>query len=403
MNTRLAILVKRFPKLSETFIKGEIDNLIGRGLDVSILSLFEPTEELRQPSSSALLSRVRYLTQVSQTLAWRKLLVHLLRTPRAWAAVIRFRKNGGSTTSLAKLLELCSSEEIRHIHAHYLSEPSALAEIVFELTGIPFSISAHAKDIYLTEDVEIKRRVGLAKFISTCTRHNLGYLKKLVSEPKKVQLNYHGIDTDFFHNSNSKQTLPPLLVSVGRFKRKKGFDVLIDACNILTSRNIEFQCEIIGYGDEADALQSQIEKCGLLSKVKLKPPAEHSQLVSVLNKASIFVMPCRITKDGDRDGIPNSMLEAMACEVPIVSTFISGIPEVIQNGKNGALVRSDAPEELADELSKLIADSEARKNLGRAGRETVVNRFGWQSNISPLVKMLEESLASSQPIAKAAS
>ena len=388
MNPRVAVLVKRFPKLSETFIQGEIESLVARNSCVSIMSMFEPNEKILQPVDQSLLDRVRYLKHTPLIWAWIQLITMFIQRPNSLKSLVRFRATGGSLRLLGQIIHICQQNNIEHIHAHYLSEPSVLAEMVQQLCGIPFSISAHAKDIYLTNKKDVCHRVEKAKFISTCTGHNVSNLKALVSNPDKVHLVYHGINTSFFHNMHKPKQHPPVIIAVGRFKKKKGFDVLIKACQKLMLNDVSFTCELIGYGEEAANLQYQIDSTGLANHVKLCPPVNHTELVTRLNEACVFVLPCRVTKEGDRDGIPNSLLEAMACELPIVTTDVSGIPEVVEDKKNGRLINSDSAKELVSVLLDLLNNPLDRRRLGKAARAAVVDRFSWDTNITELQYLL---------------
>jgi len=199
--------------------------------------------------------------------------------------------------------------------------------------GTTYSISAHAKDIYLTDAATIRERIETASFVSTCTAHNHRYLSELCNgDNSKIHLVYHGIDSERFCPAEQPgREQIPMLVAVGRFKEKKGFDLLIAACASLLKEGVKLRCEIIGYGDQQEPLQKLITDQNLAPHIVLRSPVNHDELVGILQKATMCVLPCRQTKDGDRDGIPNAMLEAMSCAVPVVTTSVSGIPEVIRS------------------------------------------------------------------------
>jgi glycosyltransferase involved in cell wall biosynthesis len=394
MGNTVAILVRRFPKLSETFILGEIANLVDSGTDVEILSLFEPSDRLQQPAAIRFLDRVTYLNRIRAPAAYAALLLALLRNPAGLISLLRItRHDRHLLRRLGALLLSCRRLGIRHIHAHYVSEPAALAAAAANIRKLKFSISAHAKDIYLTPKEEIADRIARAEFIATCTRHNFDHLRGLTIDHKdRVHLVYHGIDTEQFRPDDAAVPHePPVLLAVGRFKEKKGFDLLVGACAELVARSIDFRCEIIGYGDQEGRLQSLITRHQLGDKVALCPPIDHAKLRTIYRTATIFVLPCRLTADGDRDGIPNAMLEAMASGLPIVGTSVSGIPEVVTDGANGLLVPPENPQALADAVQRLLRDPQLRHRLGESGRQTVLADFCWERNIAQLVQLLQRS------------
>ena len=364
MNSRrVGVLVKRFPKLSETFIFGEIATLVENGLDVRIISLQRPNESLQQPGSDRFSDRVTYLEPASGVNA---------------------------------LIDACDSLDIGHLHAHYISEPALLADLASRARGTTYSISAHAKDIYLTDAAAIRERLKTATFVSTCTAHNHQHLSKLCSgNTSKIHLVYHGIDSERF--CPAEQISPqqiPMVVAVGRFKEKKGFDLLIAACASLLQEGVTLRCEIIGYGDQQESLQQLITEQGLANDVRLRSPVNHDELVGILQNATLCVLPCRQTKDGDRDGIPNAMLEAMSCALPVVTTSVSGIPEVIRSGLNGVLVEPENPVALANAIRSVLDDSELQQKLADGGRHTIREMFSWRANVSVLGEMLRQSIAS---------
>jgi glycosyltransferase involved in cell wall biosynthesis len=387
---RTAVLVKRFPKLSETFICGETLNLVRRGHDVTVVSLFSPTERVVHAAAAELRDRVVYLDRQNALRGAMALARALCRGPRAWGALARLRRECPECLpALATLVAFCRHERIEHIHCHYLSEPAALAAAAAELVGISFSISAHAKDIYETNPAAASQRLGQAAFVTTCTRHNYEYLRALTDEPAHVHLMYHGVDAGFFQPlEGAAPSDRKRILSVGRFKEKKGFDLLIRACALLAARGETFECDIVGYGEQEAALRNLIVELGVERYVTLRPPVTHDDIRVLLQDALMFVLPCRVTASGDRDGIPNSMLEAMAAGVPVVTTNVSGIPEVVTNRVSGLLVTPDDPHALAEALLELLNDAALRQRLASAARNTVLERFSWQTNIERLSILL---------------
>lgn len=378
MSGEIAVLIRRFPKLSKTFILGEISNLTEMGLNLKIFSLQRPNAEIQQPGAALLLDRVTYIDEAPRAAALMQLLRALLRKPALLLVVLRaVCLTEIRLAELAALIYICNAQGISHVHAHYISGPALLADLAAQLRDSSFSVSAHAKDIYLTDAQHIRERIDNASFVSTCTGHNHAYLAQLTDRHTRLHLIYHGIDSKRFRPAEAPAApTRPLIVAVGRYKEKKGFDLLIHACAILRETGMPLRCDIIGYGEQQTRLQNLIDAHRLQADVRLVPPVDHDQLADILRTAAICVLPCRQTADGDRDGIPNALLEAMACEVPIVSTTVSGIPEVVNSGSNGLLVEPDDAPALAASMQSILGDHA----LGRAAwQKTAAKRCGRNS------------------------
>ena len=391
-NGPVAVLVKRFPKLSETFIAGEIDELTRQGVDLRIFSIYRPNEPVAHDYPPRLLSRVTYFDEAT---AQERTATASDDGFRRHAESARFATEPNPDTptrdDLQRLLTLSRRHNVRHIHAHYLTLPAALAAHVRAVDGTPFSISAHAKDIYLTDERCLRRRLGAAEFLATCTEHNATHLKQLApTDAHKILRIYHGIDTVYFSpaGATDRAEQAPQLLSIGRFRRKKGFDLLIAMCADLQRTGQTFHTRIVGYGEEGGRLEALIRCQGLTANVELCGPVDRDGVRRLMRQADVFVMPCRISDDGDRDGIPNTLLEAMSCGLPVVSTRVSGIPEVVTSDGNGLLVAPDDVHALAAATRRVLGDTDLRTRLGSAARRTVLNRFDWRVNVSVLAQRL---------------
>lgn len=396
MTAEIAVLVRRFPKLSETFILGEIANLTEMGLDLRIISLQRPNEEIQQPGAARLQDRVTYIDEAPRAAALLQLLLALVRKPASAFAVLRaICTTDVRLIELAALIYICNAQGISHVHAHYISEPALLADLAAQLRDSSFSVSAHAKDIYLTDTRHIRERIKNASFVSTCTGHNHNYLVQLADRHTHLHLIYHGVDSKRFRPAEEPASpTRPLIVGVGRYKEKKGFDLLIHACAMLRAAGTPLRCDIIGYGEEQVRLQNLIDVHHLQADVRLVPPVNHEQLADILRTAAICVLPCRQTADGDRDGIPNALLEAMACEVPVVSTTVSGIPEVVRSGSNGLLVEPEDSHALAAAMQSILSDHAMGRRLAKNGGDTVRQKFNWRDNMLTLEALLRQTLSS---------
>jgi glycosyltransferase involved in cell wall biosynthesis len=273
----------------------------------------------------------------------------------------------------------CAKAGVGLIHAHFANSPGTVAWFASRMSGIPFSFTAHAKDLYLTAPRSLCRRARDASFIATCTGHNVEYLRSILPERDhdKVHLAYHGVDLVRF----GKRSAPPpagngvFILSVGRLVPKKGHDDLIDALAILAGKGVPFRCEIVGGGPLHDELQERIDRLGLSGQVTLVGAKAQVDLIEYYRRADIFALAPRVVANGDRDGIPNVLAEAMAIGVPVVGTAVSGIPELIRNGESGLLVEPNAPGEMAAALARLVEDPALRERLACGARAALERNF----------------------------
>ena len=398
---RIGFVLKTYPKLSETFILGEILGLEKLGLPLHILSLQRPTDAISHAAIASVQAAVSYVLAPSLGCALRLAYEQLClaaSSPRRYAQALLFAFSRAEEGGFAQLLQAgtlalaARRAGIEHLHAHFASEPAAVAELAHKLTGMSYSISAHAKDIYLSPPEVLAPKLAGASFTVTCTEYNRRHLASLAGAGTRVLRMYHGVDIDRFRPANVRpHSQPPLILSVGRLREKKGFATLIEACSCLVDQGVRFQCQIVGYGPDAAKLQAMIDERGLAPLVTLARKLTHEQLIERYQAASVFALPCQIAADGDRDGIPNVLLEAMATQLPIVSTPVSGIPEVVEHGISGLLVPPEEPSALAASIATLIADPDLRARLGRAGRALVAQRFSSDANLELLRDLLKSA------------
>jgi glycosyltransferase involved in cell wall biosynthesis len=394
---RVAYLVKRFPRLSESFVLNEILELRRQGLDVVVYALMDPHEKLVSPEAERLRPDVVYLHDgVNQAGSWRRLatgaIAQIVRQPLgaarlAWALLSVHR----SAPSLRHAVEaLWLARDLRrrgvtHLHAHFAHSPAAVAYMTWLAGGPPYSFTAHAKDLYTTLPRNLRIRAMAARFVVTCTGFNRAYLEKLLEHRAHppIQVVYHGTDLSRFH-SNGLKRVPGRILSVGRLVEKKGYGYLLDALAILHSRNVAFRCDIYGGGPMRASLDAQIESLGLHDLVNLHGSRLQAEIIEAYRSAAVFALAPVVTDDGDRDGIPNVLVEAMASQVPVVSTSISGIPELIASGSEGMLVEPRDPTALADALQVAIQDRARAAAMAAAGRAKVEKGFDLVMNTSRL-------------------
>ncbi len=410
---KICYLLKRFPRLSETFILNEVLALERLGTPLTIISLLPAEGGPEHTAVSDVRATVHYLSA-----AWPELLADAARSLPAViaAAPARFLKtlgmalwfgfrSGRPLIALKKFLRAilvaakCRQENVRHLHAHFANAPAGVAELVSVICGLPYSFTTHAKDLYLTRQSVIQRRAASAKFVLTCTKYNLDYIRSFVAEPEqaKVRLIYHGIDLSAFARLNvdskghpAEADSEPIILSVGRLIPKKGMKSLISACALLRDRCIAFRCLIVGKGPLKGELLLQIERLGLSGKVALLGPMIHDEVLKLYGRATAFALVPEIAANGDRDGIPNVLVEAMAAGLPVVSSSISGIPELIEHGRTGLLVQPNDVAAVATALQRLLQDSDMRGRVAAAARSQVQGRFHcWESTKAIHALLLE--------------
>ena len=399
----IGLLVKIFPKLSETFILEEILGLEKRGVSLRLYSLAAPTDTM----THAQVRRVRApLMRVPEAAANREFVVRHLRLaaahPLRWlgafaAASRRGRPGMRDFLRAGWLAEQLKRDGVEHLHTHFISTPADIATLVSKLGALPFSISAHAKDIYLSAHDDLKRKLDAARFTVTCTEFNRRTLT-LIAPGAAVHRMYHGLDRTLFHpRPPVTSDAPPLILSVGRLREKKGLDTLIDACAKLRARRQPFACEIVGYGEEREHLQLRIDRLGLADQVRLVGALARDEVIAAYARATVCVQPSRIAADGDRDGIPNVLLEAMAMGLPVVASRVSGIPELVSHGRNGLLVEPDQATLLADAIERVMTQPALAARLGRQAVASVAELFDNDRNLDLLCSLLGVGSCPSAP------
>jgi glycosyltransferase involved in cell wall biosynthesis len=408
---RVAYVMNGFPRLSETFIAHEIHQLERLGLPLRLYSIKREDEPAVQPVVAKVRAPLTYLpvaTSLSGTnlAAW--LARNLPRFARANARValrhpLRWLRTLGAAASLAwrhrepgslRLRKVYLKEflqagaiaadvlragDVDHLHGHFCHGVATITWFASRMTGIPFSFTAHAKDIYqqeLNPGRLLEDKLAAARFVATCTCANADVLRARHLRPADVHTIYHGLDTDWFSPRPAPANDVPLLLAVGRFVEKKGFDHLVEACARLKDAGVAFTCLIVGErGDAYESIRQSVDTRGLTSHVELRSAVAQDELREIYRRARVFALPCKVTEDGDRDGFPNVLAEAMAMGVPVVSTRISGIPEMIDDGEHGLLVASGDVAALAGALTRVLTDDALHARLASAGRQRICERF----------------------------
>jgi len=402
---KLAYVVKMFPRLSETFILNEMLELERQGVELIIFSLKKPNEGKFHPQLTNLKAPVFYLEDFD-TKKWASWLGEVWPnlTPgpdNLWKLVGRALNEKDvhfmdyvlwSAWIAARLIE----HNVRHIHSHFASLPSTLAYFAGNIASIPFSFTAHAKDIYVYDMEEHFHREKLfsAKFVVTVTDYNKKYIhnENPDLELEKIKVVFNGVDLKNIRPVPESEREKNLILGVGRLVPKKGFDTLLDACEILKKRGNEFKCLVAGGGPEEEMLLARRDQLDLGEYVEFMGAATQDQIIDLMRRATMLSLPCRIAEDGNRDALPTVLLEALACGLPVVSTSISGIPEIIDSGENGVLVNPDDPETLADEMEKLLKSHQLRAQYAESGVKKAENSFDITRNVNALKDLFSESI-----------
>ena len=301
--------------------------------------------------------------------------------------------------------QVLRARTIAHLHGHFCHGATTITWFASRMSGVPFSFTAHAKDIYQADQNPgdlLARKLDAARFVSTCTDANRRHLAARFPSAKPVHTIYHGLDTGYFApaaaevGATSREDDAPLVLAVGRFVEKKGLRYLITALTRLHASGRRFRAVLVGEdGGEAALLRRMIEDGGLAGNVALQGPMDHRALRALYSQAAVFALPCLVAADGDRDGIPNVIAEAMAMGIPIVTTDVSGIPELVRDGHNGVLVPERDAAALAQALETLLDDPARRQAIGAAARATICDCFDSSVTTRALLQLFEREMSRS--------
>jgi glycosyltransferase involved in cell wall biosynthesis len=398
---RVAFVLKGYPRLSETFIAQEILALERLGLEILIVSLRHPTDRAIHPIHRQISAALLYLPEyLHRELAriWRGWL-RSRRLPgysaalAAWLSDLKRDPTPNRIRRFGQALALAAElpHDIGHIHAHFLHTPASVARYTALLTGLGWTVSAHARDIWTTPKWEKRIKLAEAEWIVTCTEIARSHLAGLISRPHALWRCYHGLDLERFeaaprHTSwrdGSDPRQPVLILSVGRAVAKKGYDDLLDALGLLPA-DLEWRFIHIGGGTLDGALRLQAERLGLSHRIEWRGAMAQPAVLAAYREADLFVLASKVAKDGDRDGLPNVLIEAQSQRLACVSTDVSAIPELIEQNVTGLLVPPGNPIGLAEALERLIRDPEERARLGAAGEHRVRRHFSMEAGIDLL-------------------
>jgi colanic acid/amylovoran biosynthesis glycosyltransferase len=382
----LAYVFERFPKFSQTFCYREIAELFRQGIRPAIFSLRSPDFGPETAWDRAIISTVHQLPEGEAFArlaneAATSLPKPMRKTLHEWRGKPDSLRLHQATYTGMRLQKL----GVRHVHTHFAGMAARTAFWIKKFFGIDYSVTVHANDIFVPAVFEI----GLSEIISSASAviavsdFAANQLRQRFPEnAARVHRIYNGIDPAKFQSAEFER--PPLILSIGRLIGKKGFDILIDACAFLRQSGHEFRCEIIGQGPLVGELQAQIHRRDLREQVRLPGSQTQPEIAAQLSKATVLALPCRIEPDGAMDNLPTVVMEAMASALPVVSTNVGGISEMVRDGETGLLVTQNDPAATADALTRFINDIELARSFGGRGRKRVEEIFSIEKKVRAL-------------------
>jgi glycosyltransferase involved in cell wall biosynthesis len=406
---RVVVVVKGYPRLSETFVAQELRGLEEAGLDLVIVSLRHPTDHRRHAVHGEVQAPVLYLPEYLYREPRRVLrgLVAALRRPGAWRVLRGFladwlrdpTPNRGRRFGQAAVLAAEWPAGAGWLHAHFIHTPASVARYAAQLTGVPFTLSAHAKDIWTSPDRDLAQKLAEARWTVTCTAAGRDRLAALAADPGRVHLSYHGLNLDRFPPPAAERPPrdggdpgdPVRIVSVGRAVPKKGYPTLLAALARLPP-GLTWRFTHLGGGPDLPALRAQAAALGLADRIGWRGAVDQAEVLAAYRDADIFALASQITADGDRDGLPNVLVEAASQRLACVASRVSAIPELF-DADTALLVPPGDAAALAAALARAIADPALRAALGRAAEARVRARLDYRAGVAQLVALFEAAWA----------
>ncbi|KAB7746396.1 glycosyltransferase [Nostocoides sp. F2B08] len=404
MAGRVIYLTRSWPRLSQTFIVGEVLALERLGVHLDIFALEPSGEELRQPQVDRVRATVTYL---DRTAGWRDDLAAATDSPVTYAETAAFAlrnpdlSSGYATATSWQCFRYAvhiavhvsrlraAGESVSHVHAHFAHDPALVAMFLHRLTGLPYSVTAHARDLYQIPQRSLRERAGAATDVLTCCRANLEYLGAELDagSAAKARVIHHGVDLrQFAPAAPAARDSRVRILSVGRLVEKKGFPDLLRACAVVAGEH-EFTLTIYGDGPLREELERLRDEFGLAETVELAGERDSSVIVDAMRSADIFAIAPYVTPDGDRDGVPNVIVEALASGLPVVSTQVGGVAEAVRHGYNGYLSAPHDITGLAEHIRALVTDPGLRHRMGAAARSTAEEHFDVDRAAAELVRV----------------
>jgi colanic acid/amylovoran biosynthesis glycosyltransferase len=408
---RLALIVLSFPLTSEQFLLREFREMVRQGIKLEIFPLRAKPRSRVPEDAIPLMKNVHY---TSMFFSWRLLKANiqtLFRRPAVYAAAFvhafSFIRNPGmffkhvalfpKTVLIASIIKTL---RITHVHAHWATVPAGVAMMVSRLSGATFSVTGHATDIFARRNrAGLRAKIRAARFVTSCTQYGQRLLQEMCEtdqERHKVSLCHHGLVPEEYLNPQAKVE-ELLIASGGRLVEKKGLLYLIRALSILRNRSFDFEAVLIGGGPLREALERAIGLHELQERVRVTGFISHDEVKDYLLRAALFVAPSVVTENGEMDGIPNLLLEAMAAGKAVVASAIPPITEVVDDGINGYLVQERDVKSLAEGIADILSDERKRRMMGEAGRQKVIAQFDLARNVNAFISLLSQYDAFKEP------
>lgn len=406
LRRKLVVVLKGYPRLSETFIAQELYGLEQAGIELVLVSLRHPTDTRRHAVHDEIKAPVLYLPEYlhKEPVRLLKAVISRLFAPgffrvfRDFLSDLRrdFTPNRIRRFGQAMVLAAEWPDGGQWLHAHFIHTPASVAAYASQLKAVPWTVSAHAKDIWTSPDWELAKKLTSARWAVTCTRTGHEHLSGLAPDASRVHLSYHGLDLERFppfdrceiSHDGSQRDQPVIILSVGRAVEKKGFDILLKALADLPS-SLQWSFVHVGGGVELDKLKALAKNLGINDRISWQGAIDQAEILQHYRSADVFALACRITQDGDRDGLPNVLVEAASQGLVCISTAISGIPEMFTDSENGLLVEPENPQALTQALQQAITQPQLRMRLGKVAQEKVRDEFDYHTSIEQLVGLFE--------------
>lgn len=375
MSLRVAYLLKSFPRLSETFILNEMLALRAQGVEVLVCALERSGERTMHPAAEALLSEVVWMDAADD--------------PADTRVACAPRKQRGAALAGLRVADQLTAWGAQHLHAHFAGPAATAAAFAARATGLPFSFTAHAKDIFVEKVdwdwlAELGRR---AHAVVTVSRYNRGFLESRMAGAR-IELIYNGVDlTRFIPAAHRTGARPGPIVGVGRFVRKKGFHVLVEAVGLLRDMGYDPRVVLAGGGAEEGALRARAKELKLGRALRFAGSLTQPEVRALLRRAALVALPCVVDTDGNQDALPTVLLEAAACGVPCVSTRVAGVPEIVAHGRTGYVTAPDDPRALARAIARLLVSPARRDRMGAAARRRAERMFNQDAASRALVRL----------------
>jgi glycosyltransferase involved in cell wall biosynthesis len=414
MSRKLVVIMKGYPRLSETFIAQEILSMERAGFDIDIVAMREPHDVAIHPVHREIRAPVRYVPEYLHDAPLRvvRSFLKARKLPGFAGAWRAFRRDLGRDFSRDRVRRLGQAAVLAaempagaaRLHVHFIHTPASVTRYASMMTGLPWSCSAHAKDIWTTTDADLALKLAEAEFTVTCTKSGLERLNRLAPPDRPARLVYHGLDLSRFRplvapraaRTGADPDLPVRFLTVARAVEKKGLDTMIDALARLPE-GLAWTWTHIGGGPLGDTLRERARRAGLTERCRFLGARPQEDVIAAYAASDVFVLPCRVAGDGDRDGLPNVLMEAGSQGLALVSTAVAGVAELIDDGSTGVMVPPDDPDALAAAMARLAVDPAERYRLGKAASAKIFRLFDHDIAVRELIDLFPPELRGAAP------